>query len=67
MSKPFRLDVTGRKGGLLVSVKNEIPSKYLESFHLPRDIKAKTAQFPGCFYISTCKSKPRLFHVIFFT
>ena len=40
MKKPFRLDVTSRKGGLLVFVNNDIPSKYLRSFHLPGDIKA---------------------------
>ena len=35
MRKPFRLDVTSRKGGLLVFVNNDIPSKYLWSLHLP--------------------------------
>ena len=40
MRKPFRLDVTSRKGGLLVFVNNDIPSKYLRNFHLPRDIQA---------------------------
>ena len=40
MRKPFRLDVTSRKGGLLVFVNNDIPSKYLRSFHLPGDIQA---------------------------
>ena len=40
MRKPFRLDVTSRKGGLLVFVNNDIPSKYLRSFHLPGDIEA---------------------------
>ena len=38
--KPFRLDVTTRKGGLLVFVNNDIPSKYLRNFHLPGDIQA---------------------------
>ena len=47
--KSFRLDVTSRKGGLLVFanndtrskyVNNDIPSKYLRSFHLPGDIEA---------------------------
>ena len=38
MRKPFRLDVTSRKGGLLVFVNNDIPSKYLRSFDLPGDI-----------------------------
>ena len=40
MKKPFRLDVTSRKGGLLVFVNNDVPSKYLRSFHLPGDIQA---------------------------
>ena len=40
MRKPFRLDVTSRKGGLLVFVNNDIPSKYLRNFHLPGDIQA---------------------------
>ena len=40
MRKPFRLDVTNRKGGLLVYVDNDIPSKYLQSFHLPGDLQA---------------------------
>ena len=38
--KPFRLDVTNRKGGLLMFVNNDIPSKDLRGFHLPRDIQA---------------------------
>ena len=40
MRKPFRLDVTSGKGGLLVFVNNDIPCKYLRNFHLPRDIQA---------------------------
>ena len=40
MKKPFRLDVTSRKGGLLVFVNNDIPCKYLRNFHLPRDTQA---------------------------
>ena len=40
MRKPFRPDVTSRKGGLLVFVNNDIPCKYLRNFHLPRDIQA---------------------------
>ena len=40
MRKPFRLDVTSRKGGLLVFVNNDVLSKYLRSFHLPGDIQA---------------------------
>ena len=40
MRKPFRLDVTSRKGGLLVFVNNDIPSKYLRNSHLPGDIQA---------------------------
>ena len=40
MRKPFRLDVTSRKGGLLVFVNNDIPSIYLRSFNLHGDIQA---------------------------
>ena len=40
MREPFRLDVTRRKGGLLVFFNTDIPSKYLRSFHLPGDIQA---------------------------
>ena len=40
MGKPFRLDASSREGGLLVFVNNDIPSKYLRSFHLPGDIQA---------------------------
>ena len=40
MRKPFRLDVTSRKGELLAFVNNNIPSEYLRSFHLPEDIQA---------------------------
>ena len=38
--KPFRLDVTSRKGGLLVFVNNDIPSKYLQNSYLSGDIQA---------------------------
>ena len=40
MRKPFQLDVTSRKSGLLVFVNNDTPSNYLQSFHLPGDIQA---------------------------
>ena len=40
MTQPFRLDITSRKSRLLVFLNNDIPSKYLRSFHLPRDIQA---------------------------
>ena len=40
MRKPFRLDVTSRKNGSLLFVNNDIPSKYLRSFHLPGDLQA---------------------------
>ena len=40
MRKPFPLDVTSRKGGLLVFVNNNILSKHLRSFHLSGDIHA---------------------------
>ena len=42
--KPFRLDVTGKKGGLLVFVNNDIPSKYLRSFHLLGEILAMPSE-----------------------
>ena len=40
MRKPFLLDVTSRKGGLLVLGNSDIPSKYLRSFHIPGDTQA---------------------------
>ena len=40
MRKHFRLDITSRKGRLIVFANNDIPSKYLRSFHLPGDIQA---------------------------
>ena len=40
MRKYFRLDVTSRKGGLLVFVDNDISSKYLRSFQLPGYMQA---------------------------
>ena len=40
MKKPYRFDVSNRKGGLLVYVNKNISSKYLRSFHLPNDIQA---------------------------
>ena len=39
MKKPYRFDVSSRKGGLYVYVNNDIPSKYLRSFHLPYDMQ----------------------------
>ena len=39
MKKPYRFDASSRKGGLLVHVIKNIPSKYLRSFHLPNDIQ----------------------------
>ena len=39
MKKPHKFDVSSRKGGLLVYVNKNIPSKYLRSFHLPNDIQ----------------------------
>ena len=39
MKKPYRFDISSRKGGLLVYVNKNIPSKYLRSFHLPNDIQ----------------------------
>ena len=40
MGKPFLLYLTSRKVGLLVFVNKNIPSKYLRSFHLSKDIQA---------------------------
>ena len=40
MKKPYRFDVSSRKGGLLVYINKNISSKYLRSFHLPNDIQA---------------------------
>ena len=42
--KPYRFDVSSRKGGLLVYVYKNIPSKYLRSFHLPNDIQVITIE-----------------------
>ena len=39
MKKPYRFDVSSRKGGLLVYVNKNIPSKYIRSLHLPNDIQ----------------------------
>ena len=40
MKKPYRFDVSSRKGGLLVYVNKNISSKYLRTFHLANDIEA---------------------------
>ena len=71
MRKPFRVDITSRKGGLLVFGNNDIPSKYLRSFHLPGDIQAipfetnlKQRKLLVFFYISTSRTKLRSFFVI---
>ena len=37
---PYRLDKTGNSGGLLVYIKETIPSKYLSEFTIPKDIQA---------------------------
>ena len=39
MKKPYRFDVSCRKGGLLLHVNKNISSKYLQSFHLSNDIQ----------------------------
>ena len=39
MGKPYRLDVSEKKGGLLLFVNRDIPSKYLQSFPIPKDIQ----------------------------
>ena len=71
LRKPFRLDVTSRKDGLLVFLNNDIPSKYLRNSHRPGDIQAipleinlKHRKLFVCFYISIPRSKLRLFFVI---
>ena len=66
MRKPFRLYVTSRKGGLLVFVNNDIPSKYLPSFQdiqaIPFEINLKQRKL---LVISTYRPpKLRLFFVI---
>ena len=38
--KPYRLDISDNSGGLLVYVKETLPSKYLSKFKLPYDIQA---------------------------
>jgi len=40
MKKPYRLDVTDKKGGLLVYVDKNLPSRLLSLFKLPVDIQA---------------------------
>ena len=40
LEEPIRLDVNSREGRLLVAINNDIPFKYLRSFHLPGDIQA---------------------------
>ena len=39
MKKPYRFDVSSRKGGLLEYINKNISSKYLWSFHLPNEIQ----------------------------
>ena len=39
MKKLYRFDANSRKGGLLVYVNKDIPSKYLQSSHLPNDMQ----------------------------
>ena len=40
LRKPYRLDVSGSSGGLLVYVNNDIPSRVLKAYELPHDIQA---------------------------
>ena len=67
MGKPFRLDVTSRKDRLLVFFNNDIPSKYLRSFHLPGNIQAIAFEINlelrrlVVVPILTCRPKLRLF------
>ena len=37
--QPYRLDVNSRKGGLLIYVKGDIPSRTLIKFELPTDLQ----------------------------
>jgi len=39
MGKPYRLDVSDKKGGLLLFVNKDIPSKYLQTLEVPKDIQ----------------------------
>ena len=40
--KPYRLDVSENRGGLLVYIKTDIPSKLLTGFNQPKDLQALT-------------------------
>ena len=37
--KPYRLDISGRQGGLLVYIKSHLPSRRLTNYTTPKDIK----------------------------
>ena len=53
----YRLDVSAKKGGLLVFVNMDIPSEYLQSFNLPGQVRAvpfeKTLKQRKLFAVST--------------
>ena len=38
--KPNRFDTSAKKGGLLIFLKKDVPSRCLQSFHLPEDTPA---------------------------
>ena len=37
--KPYRLDISDRRGGLLVYIKSHLPSRLLKNFNIPSDIQ----------------------------
>ena len=37
--KPYRLDISDRKGGLLVYIKSHLPSRLLKNFDIPSNIQ----------------------------
>ena len=37
--KPYRLDISDRKGGLLVYIKSHLLSRLLKNFYIPSDIQ----------------------------
>ena len=37
--KPYRLDISDRRGGLLVYIKSHLPSRRLANYFMPKDIQ----------------------------
>ena len=37
--KPYRLDISDRKGGLLVYIQSHLPSRLLKNFDIPSNIQ----------------------------